>query len=82
MKGICEKCQCGVVAVAGATVYCPHNAAGGIFLSVFGLSAWLVYSPFTSENFAAAVVAIKAAAPRLESEISEFKKNIKSVTND
>jgi hypothetical protein len=79
MKGICPKCQLAVgKAIPGATVWCPCNKTGAIFVNMDGYKFWMLYSGVDRAVFEVAAANIKTAAPIISAGVAEAKKNIVS----
>jgi hypothetical protein len=74
MKGICEKCQIGVKAIPGTTVYCDHNKTGAIFLNMGGLTSWNMLHPIPANAFYVVAATIGIIAPVTEKQVEKIVK--------
>ena len=64
MTGICERCQNGIEAREGQTIFCEHHRAGSVYKSFFGFQHWITVSPIDLETFRIFVLSLEAAAPK------------------
>ncbi len=80
-KGICKRCAEGAKATPGKIVHCSHNSASAIFLDMYGVRAWLTYSPITKDQAEAIFTVIKISFPVFERAVIETV-NQQPQTND